>query len=388
MSSRPSGHALVQKLDEVIDELAADGPDQLADTASIVELHSMLARLDAVVTTAVAAFDAAQGWAADGAKSPSSWLATRCRIPRREAGRRVGLGRALRQLPACHRAWSDGDITAAHVDVLAGLRRGGCGDAFDRDEALLVDHARRLRFDHFARSAVYWRQLADPDGVEAAAETRRARRDVTLAASFQGMWLGTITLDPISGSVVSEELGRLEQDLYERDWADARLRLGRDPQAGELARTGSQRRADALVDMAARSAAAPVGIRRPRPLFSVLVGYETLHGRVCELARGVPVTPGSLVQWLEHADVERAVFEPSGRVEVSAMARFFTGATRRAIELRDRSCTHPTCDVPAPDCEVDHVVPFAAQGPTTQANGRLLCGFHNRLRNQRPPPAA
>ena len=27
-------------------------------------------------------------------------------------------------------------------------------------------------------------------------------------------------------------------------------------------------------------------------------------------------------------------------------------------------------------------------GPTTQENGRLLCPFHNRLRNQRPPPAA
>jgi 5-methylcytosine-specific restriction protein A len=82
------------------------------------------------------------------------------------------------------------------------------------------------------------------------------------------------------------------------------------------------------------------------------------------------------------------VFGPKNRVEVSEKARLFTGATRRAIELRDRECTHPYCDLPASACQVDHIIPDAANGPTTQENGRLLCGFHNRLRNERPPPPA
>jgi len=64
----------------------------------------------------------------------------------------------------------------------------------------------------------------------------------------------------------------------------------------------------------------------------------------------------------------------------------FSGATRRAIELRDRECTHRYCDTPAASCQVDHIVPFRAGGPTIEENGRLLCGFHNRLRNGRPPP--
>jgi 5-methylcytosine-specific restriction endonuclease McrA len=68
--------------------------------------------------------------------------------------------------------------------------------------------------------------------------------------------------------------------------------------------------------------------------------------------------------------------------------RFYTGATRRAVELRDRRCTHPYCHRPLDDCEVDHIVTYAEGGPTTQENGRLLCSFHNRLRNQRPPPPA
>jgi len=120
----------------------------------------------------------------------------------------------------------------------------------------------------------------------------------------------------------------------------------------------------------------------------VLVDFPTLHGRVCELANGHVLSPGSLVAWLDQADIERAVFTPDRRVEVSAASRFFSGATRRAIELRDRRCTHPTCDEPAQRCEVDHILPWAMGGATTQENGRLLCGYHNRLRNQRPPPSA
>jgi hypothetical protein len=126
----------------------------------------------------------------------------------------------------------------------------------------------------------------------------------------------------------------------------------------------------------------------------VLVGWETLHGRICELEDGTVLPPGSLLRWLEAADLERAVFTPTGRVEIGARTRLFSGATRRAIEVRDRGCTHPTCDVASPRCQVDHIQPWALGGLTTQENGRLLCGYHNRLRNhqdqrqqnQRPPP--
>lgn len=154
-----------------------------------------------------------------------------------------------------------------------------------------------------------------------------------------------------------------------------------------LARTPAQRRADALVEMAARSASTPPGARRPAPLVTVLVDFATLHGRVCELADGTVITPGELMPWLTHADVERAVFGPDARIEVGETTRFFRGATRRAIEIRDRTCSHPMCDEPAAGCEVDHIVPYEVGGLTNQANGRLLCRFHHRLRQRPSPPA-
>ena len=64
------------------------------------------------------------------------------------------------------------------------------------------------------------------------------------------MWLGQMTLDPISGSIVANELNRLEHDLFEADCAEAKERLGRTARIDELARTSGQRRADALVEMA------------------------------------------------------------------------------------------------------------------------------------------
>ncbi len=271
-------------------------------------------------------------------------------------------------------------------DAISSLRRSTTEDVLVRDEVMLVGQARHLRFESFLRALTYWEQLADPDGVEETERERRNRRDVYLDSSFKGMWLGKMTLDPISGSIVGDELGRLEREQFGADWAEARTALGREPTAAELSRTSGQRRADALVEMATRSRTAPADGRRPAPLFSVLVGYETMHGRTCELAQGTVVSPGSLVAWLDQAYLERAVFGLGRRVEISPTARLFTGATRRAIELRDRECTHPYCERPAADCEVDHIVPFAAGGPTTQDNGRLLCGFHNRLRNGRPPP--
>jgi hypothetical protein len=254
-----------------------------------------------------------------------------------------------------------------------------------RDEVMLVDEARRLRFDHFHRVLAYWSQHADPDGVETDAERLRQDRRWDLSRTFAGAWVGDHTLDPIGGAIVSNAMLRIERELFDTDRAEAKTRLGRDPLPGELARTPAQRRADALVEMAARAMTAPADGRRPEPLFSVLVDYETFAGRVCELADGTVITPGTLTDWLEEAWIERIVFDgPSRVLDVGVERRLFTGATRRAVEIRDRECFDPTCDVPADHAQIDHIFPWAVGGPTVQANGRPACGYHNRLRHRQP----
>ena len=375
---------------EALSALVSSGAENYRDGASMEVLHHELARFEAFVTEATAAFEASGEWAADGAKTASAWIATRCRVPRGAARKRARLGRTLRHLPRCAEAWREGRIGADQARAIAAARRHRTEASMARDEEMLVAQASEMGFEDFYRALSYWKQLADPEGADAAEEDRKAARNVYLEASFTGMWLGQMTLDPISGSIVSGELHRLEHELFEADCAEAKQRLGRTPRIDELARDGGQRRADALVEMATRSSTAPADGIRPAPLFSVLVGYEALHGRICELENGTVVAPSSLPPWMDSAYFERAIFSLGTRVDVSVRARLFTGGTRRAIELRDRICTHPYCYEPAETCEADHIEPYAVGGPTTQENGRLLCGFHNRLRNQRqrPPPVA
>lgn len=375
----------VDTLAEAIDELvteAGGGAGALSDGESVVALFRQLARLEAVVAETTGSFAGSGEWGLDGSQNPTAWLAARCHLRKADARRHLARSRHLPHLPAARQAWEAGEVTGAHIDVLCHLDRQRTDDALRRDEAFLSDQARRLRFDDFTRVVAYWEQFADPDGSEEAAEARRSRRDVTLTQSAFGTWLGTVTLDPISGTIVADELDRLESQCFEADCADAEARLGRRPQLHELARTPAQRRADALVEMATRSATASDDVACPRPLVTVLVDYETMAGRICQLANGTVVTPGSLLPYLDEALVERIVFTPATRAEVSATARFFTGATRRAIEVRDRRCQHPSCDRPAALCQVDHIIPVAEGGPTIQQNGRLLCRFHNDLRNR------
>ena len=141
--------------------------------------------------------------------------------------------------------------------------------------------------------------------------------------------------------------------------------------------------------MANRSRTAHAGGVRPRPLITVLAGEATL-ARVCELANGQVIAPGQIVPLLADADLETIVFDGPRRVMSVSFKRTFVGALRRAIEVRDRTCQHPSgCDEPAARCDVDHVTPWVEGGETSQDNGRLGCWYHNRIERFRSadPPA-
>jgi hypothetical protein len=377
----------LDELEDGLRSLAAKDGFAHGDADSVVRLQRMRSLMDVIATKAAGEFDASGAWAPSGAKSAVAWIGTECRLAPVEARIQVRRGRQLRHLPHAEQAWSEGAVSGAHVDLLAKLRRPATEEVFERDEEMLVAEAKRHTYRHFARICAYWELHADPDGAEAGEMEREARRRVSLSQSIGGMFFGQMNLDPISGTIVYDELARLEAELYLADWAKAKETLGRDPLPHQLERTSPQRWADAMVEMATRSNTAPANGRRPAPLYSVLVSWEALHGPISELERGHTVlSPRTLLAHIEGADLERAVFTPGGRVEVGVTSRLFTGATRRAIEVRDQECMHPYCDEEATRCQADHILEWSKGGLTTQENGRLLCPFHNRQRNQRPPP--
>lgn len=354
-------------------------PEELNE--AVAAFQGLRARVDAAEARLVARWDAEKAWRLDGAKTPAAWIAWRNRLPVEEARRRVRHARSLRDLPELAEAWAAGEIDRSHVTTILGARNERTAERFATDHKVLLEAARIQRFVDFKRTCDRWASIVDPDGAEQTAASERAAREVHLAKSIDGMWFGRMTLDPISGEIVSTTLAGIDRELFDADWAEAKERLGRDPLVVELCRTPAQRRADALVEMAIRARTAPTDGRRPAPLFTVVVGYETFAGPTLELFNRTVITPGTAAQWLTDAYVERVVFDsPSRVIDVGAQRRFFRGALRRAIEVRDRTCFHPTCDEVPQRTEIDHIHEASRGGPTTQDNGRPACGFHNRLR--------
>jgi Domain of unknown function (DUF222) len=376
-------------LTAAIDELLEVDPDALDDTelaAAVVGLHRQQARLAAAVTRLTAAADARRVWADDGSRSCGAWLAHRCRLPVGQARAEAWLGRRLRTMPATAEAFAAGDISLRHAMVLASLAGGRTAEYFVRDEAILVDHARTLSWADFVRAIEYWRQHADPDGVERDAEHDQALRRVHLSPGMRGTGVLDGMLTPLAYATVDAALGRVEQELFEADWAAARAEHGDAATACHLSRTPAQRRHDALVELATRAVTAPADGKRPRPLISVFVGYETFKGRICQLAGGTVVSPGTVASLLDEALIERVVFDGPSRVIDLGRARRFSGAVRHALEVRDQQCTHHNCDQPAERCQGDHIHAWAAGGTTSLDNGQLRCGYHNRWRWQHPDP--
>lgn len=374
-----------EQLSEAIDRLVEAGRAELAKPETALALQREAARLAALAARSVAAVDEAKTWKDDGALSASHWLRFSARLPIDKAKRQVWLGAAVAELPITNAAWLAGDINDCHVAAIARAQLIN-PEAMARDEETIVEWARYESFNAFLRGLNYWRYENDPDFGDGAAERIRGRRQLRCRKRINGMLSAGFDLPAIGGEIWFNELLRIEQELFEADWAEARARVGDNATIDDLGRTDAQRRADAMVEMAVRSATAPADGQRPAPLFSVFIGWETFHGMLCRLERGDAVEPAALLPWLDSAWVERIVFDgPSRVIDVGVQRRIFSGATRRAVELRDQECFHPFCDVPAGNAQVDHIQPWSAGGETKQANGRVACGAHNRARHKRRP---
>jgi hypothetical protein len=370
---------IVDRLAELDELLSLDRMTEQEVAEAAVEMERLRSMVEARCARTAGLLEASKAWVADGARSAKDWLAWRTHLPAARVHGSLRCARQVRDLPGVEAAWLAGDLSEEHVRLLA-KAAATKPDAFAASgEALLVDEAQRLFFSQWAKVVTYWCHRAAADDAEHEALRRYEERAVHCSRTLDGTVVIDAVLDPAGGAVVARELDRLSRLLFEEDLEEARARLGQpDPPLAALRRTAPQRRADALRTMAERSAAKPPGATEPRVLLHVLAGTEAVE-RMCELSTGTVLTPGEVLPWLVQADVERVVFDgPSKVVDIGQRRRFFTGPTRTAVQLRDLGCTHPTCQVPFEQCEIDHIVPHALGGPTTQENGRCRCKFHHR----------
>ncbi len=377
-------------LGQAIDKLAMVDPTALSDD----ELHEVVvdllredSRLSATRARFVAAWDARRTWADNGSKAAPARLMLEASVSATTARRELRRARVLRDMPGTASALEEGKLSMDHAELLMAAKRPEIEHLLARDETILLDQIKMLRHPDAQRCVRYWLNLAEDEIGKEPCDRDRDGRHFSAVRSYRGNLLFDGMLDAIAGTIPLNELARLEGQLFEADWAEARAANGDQATESQLSRTAGQRRADAFVEMAKRSAAMDPDAVMPRPLFTVLVGYDSFS-RTCELSSGTVVAPAQLVPYLTDTDIERIVFDgPSRVIDVGVRQRFFTGALRRAIQVRDRHCTHPSgCDVPAEQCEIDHEVPYSEGGLTTQGNARCACRGHNVQRNNRPDP--
>lgn len=383
--------AAPRDLTEAIDEVLAVDPDSLSDlelARLTLEIDADTARLAAAQAKLLAALDARRTWAADGSRSCTAFVARKRHRSRKHVGGLLKLGRTLRHMASTDAALSSGQIAVEHALELARCARFAPAEFADYEDTL-VGHARELSWEDFVRVVSAWINAVDATKAERDADRAAEGRHLVLDRKTDGtLVIQSGQLDPIGAEAFLNELERLEQELFDADLAAAKAEHG--AEHGDevplslLGRTAAQRRADALVEMAYRSRTTPADGHRPEPLVSVYVDYQTVAGRLCELASGVQLTAKQLLPIFTEADVERVVFGPGNRViELGLRERFFTGGLRHAIELRDRHCQVPGCTVRASRCHVDHIFDHGLGGYTTEENGRLLCRAHNLARNRR-----
>jgi hypothetical protein len=381
--------------------------------ARLARLRNKFAALEAGV---FGSFEATREHRAEGHASPVEWLKHHARVKGPAAARARRLAGSLGDLPVAAEALVEGSITAEHVAVLARARDLVGDDVFAELEEGLVEVARRDRFVDFERTVEYWVMRARPRD---AADRERQQVEDRNAASVTGpggVGFVKAQMDPVSFVPWQTELERVIDHLLEVDRAEARDRFGRAPLASELRRTARQRRHDAMVEMARRSAAFGDGDLGPAPvclnvfadldlvakvlerIVEALASGEPFHvddlaygpDSLHELEDGTVVTVNTILLAVLTGTVRGVLFDPDGEVlRFGRARRLFTPAQARAIRAKFRRCGHPFgCDRTL-RLESDHHQEWDDGGLTDGENGRCLCRTHNpwKTNHKHDPPS-
>ena len=383
-----------------VDFHACEPRDRRHSLAALAKLESQLM---AVKAELVSAYDAEKDWSSVGHRSPAVGVSKTAKVPMPVARRAVALGRSKRAMPLTFESLASGRLSTAHANRLRQTaKRREFTEAGGED--FLLRQASVLPWKDWLTVVGTWEQAVDDHNEpDPTGDPREAQASFNASPLMDGMGRLDGVLGPVGFEAVEEALHRIENDLFNDDWAEAVARVGKDATADDLARTPAERRAAALVEMAHRAMTAPADGKRPLPLivihtdpdtfnreFARVVGIEAPEplgtARRCELDSGVAIRPSEMIRQALHGTVRRLVYTSKSHVlDYGTEVRLYRGALRQAIIHAARTCAEDDCDVRASRCEIDHRVPAVAGGPTNAANGQPLCpgGHRHKSRNQR-----
>jgi hypothetical protein len=359
-----------------------DDPTELSDeqsTAGFAQLQRISEMVEAKRLRWLADQDRRASFRRDGYLSSGAWLADRFGVAAGSAKEQVRVAQALEEMPEVRESFFQGAVGSSAVRVLAEARREH-PEAFAAGETSLVEAARTRPVEELRRVVADWSQCVDDHHALPHADVLRARRRLDICPTPMGMVRMEGELDQEGGEAVLTALQAV---------VDADLRAG----GGTDLRTPTQRRADALGELAHRYLRSP---HRPtvageRPQLTVTVDLETLQG-IQRAGNGQPhqgrcegdhtgaVPPAMARRLACDASVLPVVMGgPSEPLDVGRRTPVISAALRRAVVLRDRRCRFPACSRPHAWCDAHHVIHWADGGETALPNLVLLCRPHHHL---------
>ena len=402
----------------VLDRMAADRSRLgAADRLECVRLARKLAdRATALAAVLVAEADAAGASEQVAGAAMSSWLAVDLVASKREAAGALKRGRALVAHPVVAEAAVAGGIGAGQARSISRVLETlapQLDEAQQRAaEHLLVGMAMQLDADGLAQAAPQVLAKVAPRTADELLERKLRReaeqayrerslrfREVGGSIRFDGSlpkpvgkaWLGLLdTYLHATRRTLLEELDRLAEPLtWEQRRADALALLiqQHQRQAGSSLTRSARRRAGVERDERWRRPAADMAQPREasstadRARIFVVVDHEKLVAQAAGagLLNGTePLSAGDSRRLCCDARILPAVMGGGSAILDLGQERRLVGPDlRAALELRDRGCVMPGCDVGPVGCEAHHIVPWASGGATALHNLVLLCVQHH-----------
>ena len=362
------GDRLHDAVDVLVDE-SIDDVSTHALGADLIDIRRAIDRLEAEFIRRLHRFDQAHGALADGGVSTVSWLRAHCGMTAKAAAYRVHLARTLGELPATLDSARAGRASFSNVTMIAHLAEDVGVERVVPLESILVGAAETLEPGAMRVLIQATRLRLDPDGVLADDNHAHERRWFDCDQTYGGVFVLRGELDAEAGALVKTAIDALSQGMSR----------------GET-RSGSQRRADALVDLAATQLRCGDhrDVHGQRPHLTVTVHADTLragaNAQPAEL-RGVgPIHPETARRIA--CDAVRTVVTVAPPADDSvAMAgtrvmplsvgratRTIPAHIRTALHPRDQGCRFPGCDRPPAWTDGHHIIHWSDGGPTELAN--------------------
>jgi Domain of unknown function (DUF222) len=234
----------LDQLEAAIQDLSAQDLHALPDgvaAARVLALRRLLDRLEGHWLRELAGVDGrgAAGSEADiQVLSTTSWLRNQLRLGAGAARRAVHTARALFRGPLAGtaNALAAGEVSVAHAAVLAAGTADLPAHTTMEAEPVLLQAARPLDPHRLRRVVNHLRYVTDADRAEQQQQRRFERRGVWLSPTWEGMLAVDGLLDPEAGQTLLAALEPLAR-----------------PAGTDDERSGTQRNADALAELARRS---------------------------------------------------------------------------------------------------------------------------------------